>query len=152
MEPITLIVAALTLGIAAGLKPTAEQAVKDAYSDLRELIKRRYGVGLDGLEKKPDSAAQQAAVQETLTDAGAEQDADLLAQAKALIDQVNRADPDSAAAVGLDIEAVEAAFLRARRIAASGGGTAARIKDSTFSGGIELEDISADSETPDPKA
>jgi hypothetical protein len=33
MDPVTIIVGALVAGAAAGLKPTVEQAVKDAYLD-----------------------------------------------------------------------------------------------------------------------
>jgi hypothetical protein len=38
MDPITIIVTALALGAAAGLKPTAEQAVQDAYAGVKRLI------------------------------------------------------------------------------------------------------------------
>jgi hypothetical protein len=38
MEPVSLIVTSLALGAAAGLKPTAEQAIKDAYGALKSLI------------------------------------------------------------------------------------------------------------------
>ena len=42
MDPITLIVAALAAGAAAGLGDTASQAIKDAYAGLKGLIKRRF--------------------------------------------------------------------------------------------------------------
>ena len=37
MDPVTIIVTALALGAAAGLKPVAEQAVKDAYAGIKTL-------------------------------------------------------------------------------------------------------------------
>ena len=43
MDPITIIVTALALGAAAGLKPTAEQAVKVAYAGLKKLIQDHNG-------------------------------------------------------------------------------------------------------------
>ena len=51
MDPtITIIVTALVAGAAAGLKPTAEKAIKDAYAGIKALIQRKYGdVGLVGL-------------------------------------------------------------------------------------------------------
>ena len=41
MDPISLIVAALAAGAAAGVSDTATTAVKDAYTGLRELVRRR---------------------------------------------------------------------------------------------------------------
>src|ERR1700722_6846176 len=41
MDPVTLIVAALVAGAAAGLKDTASSAIKDAYNGLRGLVLRR---------------------------------------------------------------------------------------------------------------
>ena len=56
MDPITIILTALVVGAAAGLKPTAEKAVKDAYAGIKSLIKRKYGqVKVDILESDPAS-------------------------------------------------------------------------------------------------
>jgi hypothetical protein len=41
MDPISLIVAALAAGATAGVSDTASTAVKDAYTGLRELVRRR---------------------------------------------------------------------------------------------------------------
>jgi hypothetical protein len=43
MDPISLIVAALAAGASAAVKDTAGQAVKDAYSGLKALVKRKLG-------------------------------------------------------------------------------------------------------------
>ena len=43
MDPISLILTALAAGAAAALKDTAGQAVKDAYSGLKALLKRKLG-------------------------------------------------------------------------------------------------------------
>jgi hypothetical protein len=43
MDPISLIVAALVAGASAAAKDTAGQAVKDAYSGLKALVKRKLG-------------------------------------------------------------------------------------------------------------
>ena len=48
MDPISLIVAALAAGASAAVKDTAGQAVKDAYSGLKALVKRKLGVEPDG--------------------------------------------------------------------------------------------------------
>lgn len=42
VDPISLIVAALAAGAAAGLSDTASTAVQDAYTGLRELVRRRF--------------------------------------------------------------------------------------------------------------
>ena len=54
MAPITLITTALVFGIVAGVKPTAEQAIKDMYEGLKTLIIDRYKISLSGLENKPE--------------------------------------------------------------------------------------------------
>lgn len=67
MDPITMIVSAIALGAAAGLKPTAEQAVKDAYAGLKALIQLKYAnVSLAPLEEAPESEARRAVVEEDL--------------------------------------------------------------------------------------
>ena len=69
MDPITtFIVTALAAGAAAGLTATAEQAVKDAYSGIKQWIQDRYaGVELAVLEKDPKSATRRDLLAEELT-------------------------------------------------------------------------------------
>lgn len=90
MDPITLITTALTLGIVAGLKPAAEQAVKDAYLGLKTLIQDKYKINLNNLEKKPESEVQVAAVAEQLVDAGADKDTEIIEIAQALVEQIKK--------------------------------------------------------------
>ena len=96
MDPITLIVAALVAGAAAGLKDTASAAVKDAYSGLRSLIRSRFGhhdqaldEQLAAVDQKPDT--DPAPLAEKLRSAGAGNDAELVQAARALL---AKADPD----------------------------------------------------------
>ena len=96
MDPITLIVAALVAGASAGLKDTASTVIKDSYAGLKSLIRKRFGhrdpeidQQLSAVDQRPD--INPAPLAETLRSAGAGQDADLLAAAKALLEQ---ADPD----------------------------------------------------------
>ena len=60
MDPITLILAALAAGATSGLRDTAASAVKDAYSGLKSLIRRRFGdadpavdADLEAIDKNP---------------------------------------------------------------------------------------------------
>jgi hypothetical protein len=159
VDPVSIIGAALTLGIAAGLRPMAEQAVKDAYQGLKELIERRYEVDLGGLEKKPESDAQLSAVRESLSDAGADTDEELLDQAKALIDLVESRSPETVAESKIDVSNVSAAYLKIKqaRAISTGGITRAttdvKIDEGTFEDGVEIGGAMADSRAEtDPKA
>ena len=92
MDPLTVIISALTAGAAASAKDVVAQAVKDGYVGLKALIVRQFGqkadveAALEGVEKKPDSEARQAVLKEELETAGAAQDAEVIRQAQALLD------------------------------------------------------------------
>src|SRR5262249_44949613 len=97
MEPITAIVTALALGAAAGLKPVAEQAIKDSYAALKALITRKYAqVPLDQLEANPSSKSRQGVVEEELAAAQADQDPEVQQHAQALIEAIQRQEPHTA--------------------------------------------------------
>lgn len=156
MDPITIIVTALVVGAAAGLKPTAEQAVKDAYAGLKALITRKYAQAtgsIGQLEAAPDSKPRQSVVKEDLGKTSAAQDPELLQQAKAVLDTVQAHDPAAVATVGVTIEHVKGASLRLAEIIASGPGpvTGVSVKDAEFTGDIEIKGVRAESGTP-PKA
>ena len=92
MEPVTLIVTALAAGAAAGLKPTAEKAVEDAYVSVKTLITKRFGEkkdlqeALQKLEAKPERTGRQEELRDELAEAGAGEDAEVVAAAQALLD------------------------------------------------------------------
>ncbi len=102
MDPVSMIAIALATGAAAALKPTAEQAVKDAYAGLKELITRKFGVSsevakaVEGVETKPDSAGRQTTLKEELSTANVAQDQAILQAAQRLLDLI-QAHPDGAA-------------------------------------------------------
>jgi hypothetical protein len=143
MDPITIIVTALAAGAAAGLKPTAEQAIKDAYAGAKALIQRKYGnLSMEALEQKPDSEAKRASIAEDLTEAGAGDDNELLDQAKALLDVVKAHDRAAAAKLNINLEEVEAAYFKLKNTAAEGDVNIG-VKKATFSRGIEMEGLTA---------
>src|SRR4051794_7893186 len=86
MDPVTLIVAALAAGAGAGVKETATHVVKDAYAGLKALVLRRVKDTPAGevavVEHAKDPEVWSAPLAKTLTAAGADQDADLLAAAQ----------------------------------------------------------------------
>lgn len=95
MDPITLIVTALAAGAALGVKDAASAAVKDAYSGLKALVKKRFSdrPTAELVLAKHEDAPQtwQAPLEAELTEAGADRDAELIAAAKALMALVDEA-------------------------------------------------------------
>jgi RIP homotypic interaction motif len=93
MDPVTLIVTALAAGAALGLKDSASAAVKDAYSSLKTLVKKRLAGRQDGElvlarhENAPETWEGPLAAE--LMAAGAENDASLVAAAQALMNLID---------------------------------------------------------------
>lgn len=142
MDAIGIIVSALASGAAAGLKPTAEKVVKDAYAGLKSMIRRKYdSVDLIPIEKKPESQSKRESVAEDLADAGAAGDQELLDLAKVLIQAVAEHDKATATAIGVDLEEVKAACLNIKKVTSTGAGV--KVKKSEFEGGIDIGEVSA---------
>ena len=155
MDPITLVVAALAAGAAAGLTATAEEAVKDAYAGLKQWIQDRYdGISLAGLERNPKSANQQGALAEDLEGAGADNDAELKAKAQELLALLANTPTgrEAAAGAGVILRDVEVGQnLTAEEIIASGTGFfAERLK---VKGDLTIRGVDAGrGGAPDPNA
>jgi hypothetical protein len=95
MDPITLIVTALAAGAALGVQDTASEAVKHAYASLKALVIRRFAgrAPAERVLAKHEDAPQtwQEPLREELVEARADQDADLVAAAQALMSLVDAA-------------------------------------------------------------
>ena len=99
MDPITLIVAALTAGASTGaidaLKDNVKDAAKAAFGMLHDLVKRRLAGNSSAevilAEHQADPEIYAVPLAKKLTEAGAGDDADLVAAAKALMDLVDQA-------------------------------------------------------------
>lgn len=143
MESISAVAFSLALGAGAiASKEVVSVMVKDAYAKLKELIRSRYPkVSLDYLEQAPESKSRRAVVEEDLIQAGAGQDAELLAGAQELAELIRRQAPGVVAAIGVDLKDVEAANLRLANIVASGTGV--KVEKGTFSGDIDVRDVRA---------
>lgn len=98
MDPLSLIVAALTAGAAAGLTDTTAGAVKDAYAGLRDLVLRRFAghrvaqTALEEHEKSPQRC--QAELSAELVAVGADTDTQIIAAAQwvmAVVDEAGSA-------------------------------------------------------------
>ncbi|MCH8876164.1 MAG: hypothetical protein IIA89_05000 [Chloroflexi bacterium] len=148
MDPITtMVVSALALGAAAGLKPTAEQAVKDAYAALKALIQRKYAnVSLAQLEEAPESESRRAVVEEDLAKTNAGEDEELLRQAKELLDTIQTHAPEAAGAIGIDLEDI--ILEGGKRVIHTGGGAYVQGQVSTGGGDfVGRDQIKTTSET-----
>jgi hypothetical protein len=95
MDPVTLIVTALAAGAASALQDGASAAVKDAYTRVRALVRRRFAGRPKGelvlAEHEAAPQTWQAPLAAELAAAGADGDADLVAAAQALMSLVDEA-------------------------------------------------------------
>lgn len=92
MDPIsTAILAAIAAGAMAGTKKVGEQVMADAYNQLKELLKKKFGpkssvvLAVKDLEANPKSAARREVVKEEIAAAKADHDAELLQIAQSLL-------------------------------------------------------------------
>jgi hypothetical protein len=143
MEPVTTgIGTGLALGAWAVVKSTAEQAVKDAYTTLKTLLKRKYAkVNVEQLEEDPSSKNHRAVVEADLAQTGADRDEELLRAAKTLLDTIQRQAPETASAIGVDLEDIRGASLTIENIIATGTGVKAKKVDT--SGDITIKRVQA---------
>jgi hypothetical protein len=140
MDPLTSIVTALAAGAAAALQSTVEQGVKDSYAALKGPIQRKYTqVQVDQLEANPSSKNLRGVVEEDLKAVGADQDAEVLQRAQALLEAIQRQAPEVAAAIGVDLSDIEGATLAIRRVTATGAGV--KVERAKLSSDITIEDI-----------
>jgi hypothetical protein len=105
MSATEIITSALAAGAGAAIKDTTSVAVRDAYSSLKELIRRRFAdqtmaavQALDADETDPQ--VLQTRIGGALTDSGAADDERVLAAARRLLAM---ADPDKAKTFNIDV-------------------------------------------------
>ena len=141
MDPVSVVVTALAAGAAAGLKPAAEQVVKDAYAGLKALIQRKWQqVSVNQLEANPASEARQAVVKEDLGRTDAANDRDLLALADKVLDAVAQHAPEVAKSIGVRLEDIRSGgSLRIRDVVAGDAGVDVRKAD--IHGDIDISGV-----------
>ncbi len=122
MQPVDIIVMALALGAAAGLQATTEQAIKDIYSSLKDLLRSKYGdLHLALLEEDPASEARRAVVREELAKSEAPRDVTLLEAANQLLYAISRHGSWVPQIVGISMVDVTAAIVTIEKLTASDG-------------------------------
>ena len=143
MDPVTLVVTALALEAAAGLKSTAEQVVKDAYSGLKHLIIERYQTaktGVDLIESNPESETFKDTARELLQTTEAGQDEELLRQARTVVQTVEQLAPETAAAINIKAEDINtAANFRISDVVASGSNATIEVDVKRVEAGEDFE-------------
>jgi len=92
MDPVTLIVTALTAGAAAGSQSIVTDTIKDAYTGLKALIKRKFAGKASAevalAEHETDPETWQAPLKKVLIQEHLDQDTEILQAAQALLDQI----------------------------------------------------------------
>jgi hypothetical protein len=92
---VTALAAGASAGVIEGLTDNVKDAAKAAYVKLHDLVQRRFhgnaGAELILAEHQADPATYEAPLTKKLAEAGAADDADLVAAAKALMDLVDQA-------------------------------------------------------------
>ncbi|MFE5286966.1 hypothetical protein ACFRAQ_18550 [Nocardia sp. NPDC056611] len=143
-----VVLSAIAAGALTGLTDTASQAIKDAYSGLKSLLSRKYsGVDVSGVERRPNSDAKKQSLAEDLEDAGVGGDSELAAAAVAVLEAIQRHDPQ--AVIGVDVKGLTAATLSISDVASAGDGV--RVTNSTIQGDAHIAGVrSGFSEPPGP--
>ncbi|GGQ74749.1 hypothetical protein [Couchioplanes azureus] len=95
MEPISLIIAAITAGATAAAQDTTSAIVRDAYQGLKRMILRRCGGSPEAQEElarqERELDSDPAGLAERLRAAGADRDEELVAAAQGLLETVDPA-------------------------------------------------------------
>lgn len=149
MEPITIIIAALLVGISSEAKNIGKSVVRDSYNGLKKIIKDKYEISISNLQKNPDSKAQQAAIQESLEAAGANSDVELLEIAKQLLEATNKTEQDLSTGIELYDSLIKGKVSLAD-IQVRGPGIGFSARNTTFENDFEVGPINIDQNT-DPK-
>lgn len=92
MEPISIIMAALAAGAAAGATDVASQAIKDAYEGLKGLVLRRFegkpAAETALAEYEQDADTWEKPLQKSLAEAGVDKEPEILAAAQQVLQLV----------------------------------------------------------------
>jgi ParB-like chromosome segregation protein Spo0J len=118
-----LIASALAAGALEGLRPTAEQAVKDAYQAIKSFLSRKYSaVSLTAVEGMPESAAKRASLAEDIAVAKADRDAELSQLVQTLVDALKHDSARIKTAIGVDLANISAKNLKISDVDSTGDG------------------------------
>lgn len=143
MDPVSIIVTALVLGAANGLKDVAEAAIQDSYAAIKTVIQSRYStIDVEVIEKDPESESRQAVLEEELNKTKAGEDTQLLEKSRELIVLANsKMAEETISSVGVEINEVEGGNLEIRRVKSQKRGVV--VAKSKFQGDLTITDVDA---------
>ncbi|MEU1525969.1 hypothetical protein ABZ413_27615 [Nocardia rhamnosiphila] len=149
MDPVTMVVAALAAGAAAGLSDTSKQVVADAYQGLKRLINGKYNsVDLEIVEAQPGSNSRQAVLFEELENAGAGNDEELIEAAQHLLRIMRAEVPEAIEAVGVKLRGVRAGGVEIYDVTATGNAVAVDGENLLVDGPLRISGIRAGMQEP----
>ncbi|MFI6774249.1 hypothetical protein [Nocardia sp. NPDC050412] len=151
MDPVTMVAAAVAVGAAAGAKDVATKAVSDAYSALKGLITRRYGIveaEVVGVENEPDEPLRRQLLARQLTKAGADGDEQLHAAAADLLREVSDHAPAAAAVAGVVLTRVQATGEIEITDITAAGGSGVVATDVVAGGSIRIRGVTTGAQEP----
>jgi len=95
MDPLTLIMTAIGLGVAGGLTDTTKKAIADIYAHLKQVLQEKHQISLTNLEANPTSEVQKGAIRESLSSKSntALSDKELITTAQNVIHTVEKHQP-----------------------------------------------------------
>ncbi|MEU6190493.1 MULTISPECIES: hypothetical protein [Nocardia] len=153
MDPVTLIVAAVATGAAAGLGELVKQTVVDSYNSVRRMISDRYEVieaEVVGVASEPEEPLRRQLLAKKLTQVGAGEDVELVAAAQQLLRLVAEQAPQAAEIVGVQLNRVDAAGDIEVTDVAVQGGIGVQANDVATGGSMTIRGVRAVQEPPHP--
>ncbi|MGV9584430.1 hypothetical protein [Nocardia farcinica] len=130
-----------------------QRAIVDLYEGIKARIAARFGsasADLTALEAEPEEPLRRQLLAKTLDKAGAGEDAELVADARALLLKVAELAPDAARSVGIELRRVQAGGdIEVSDIDLQGtGGVSAT--DVSAGGSLRISDVKVRQEPPHP--
>jgi hypothetical protein len=153
MDPITIIVAALAAGSAAGLKETASKAIQDAYAGLRKILEATFGhehqvtESIEKVAKQPEDRLLREELGRLLKQRTGEIDNGVLEAAMKTRDAIETDAPDVVQAIGMDIGEFKAASLSIKNLRPPNTGTSFKARKVDIAGDATIDF----GDPPDPK-
>lgn len=148
MDPVTFIVSAVALGAASGLTESAKAAVTDTFGCFLRLIRERYAkAGLEPVLDHPESPHKKGSLEEDLREAGAADDAELLAAARAVVED-DRIKQAAAQVVAVDLTEIKAQALTIVDVRSTH--SAVRVHKAEIEREINIRDVRAGEGRQDP--
>jgi hypothetical protein len=143
LDPISLIVGALTMGASAAAKDVGGRAVREAYDGLKRLIADRYkrSGAIAAVEEDPSSEAQKRALQEALGKTDIALDVEVVQSAKNLALALETVPQPDLATIGLQIDHLRAMSASFGDIDISGSGKGAILRDVALGGELKVGNI-----------